>query len=284
MNEPTPENYWSLTEGVFNCLIDAERSKVFGQAIRNTVQKGDIVVDMGAGTGILSLFAAQAGAKKVYAIEFDNRNVVTLQKTIEVNGFKDTIEILHGDVTKIDLPEVVDVVIGEMIATGLIEELQIPAMQNIRRFMHSTTRVVLREYISYIDLVSNKDEYYGFKFPIVRYEYSDEESLISDPLSLKEEYSRIDFLKNEMESGVNIDVNITIQKNGVLNGLRISSHTVLSDDSTLDGTFAYSYPIILPLTPCEVHRGDQFQVKLSYLYCKGFGNLEYSVVPLKNVL
>ena len=38
MNEKTKE-YWSMTEGVFNCLIDEERTNAFEKAILNTVKK-----------------------------------------------------------------------------------------------------------------------------------------------------------------------------------------------------------------------------------------------------
>src|SRR5215470_20289620 len=50
-------------------LEDRIRTSRFIQAIRRTVQPGDVVVDLGTGSGILALAAAQAGAKRVYAIE-----------------------------------------------------------------------------------------------------------------------------------------------------------------------------------------------------------------------
>lgn len=126
----TQNQYWSMTEGVFNCLIDAERTKAFKQAVQNTVRKGDVVADLGSGSGILAMFAADAGARKVYAVEIDKRNTRTLRDTFAVNGYEDRIVVLEGDATKIKLPEKVDVIIAEMVATGLIEELQIPAMNN----------------------------------------------------------------------------------------------------------------------------------------------------------
>jgi predicted RNA methylase len=107
-------------------LIDAKRTSAFKNAIENSVKPGDIVVDMGTGTGVLAMFAAKMGAKKVYAIENDPKNVMTLHKTFKLNGYNNIV-VIEGDVTKINLPEKVDVIIGEMIATALIEELQVPA-------------------------------------------------------------------------------------------------------------------------------------------------------------
>ncbi len=128
-------NYWSMTEGAFNCLIDEERTESFKKAIKNTVKVGDIVVDIGSGSGVLAMLAADCGAKKVYAVELDKRNIRTLSSTFKINNLDKKIIVLEGDVRNIKLPEKIDVIIGEMIATGLIEELQIPAMNNIIKYM-----------------------------------------------------------------------------------------------------------------------------------------------------
>ena len=47
------KQYWSMTEGVFNCLIDEQRTRAFEKGIKNTVQNGDVVVDMEPGPGFL---------------------------------------------------------------------------------------------------------------------------------------------------------------------------------------------------------------------------------------
>ncbi len=56
-------------ESYHQMLSDNVRMDAFRKAIFETVKPGDIVIDFGAGTGILGLWALQAGAEKVYAIE-----------------------------------------------------------------------------------------------------------------------------------------------------------------------------------------------------------------------
>jgi predicted RNA methylase len=269
--------YWSMTEGVFNCLIDEERSLAFKRAIQNTVSKDDIVVDMGTGSGILAIFAAKAGARKVYAVEIDKNNVKTLEKTFAENGVADVVTVIHADVTSVVLPEKVDVVIGEMIATGLIEELQVHAMNNVLRYTNRNFKVLLNYYETFIDLVYNNENYYGCKFKILRYEYPDLDKLRSTEFSKKYSIDKVDFSKPRKHLIVSGEIPIKILKTGTINGIRISGETTFYDGSKLGGTFAYDYPLILPINETCVRKGQVLIVKIKYRISGGMQKLTYSI-------
>lgn len=271
------KQYWSMTEGVFNCLIDEERTGAFKSAIFNTIRKDDVVVDMGTGSGVLAMFAANAGARKVYAVELDKDNIATLNSIFKNNGVADIITLIQGDVGKVELPEKVDVIMGEMVATGLIEELQVPATNNMLRFAKDNVRVVLKRYDTYIDIVSNNEKYYGQAFKIVRYEYPDLKKLKSVSFSDKYQISSVDLTKKNTDLAVNKEIEIEIKKNGLINGLRVSGKSFLYDGSVLEATFAYNYPIILPVDSIEVRKDDKFNVKISYIISGGMQTLNYSI-------
>lgn len=191
--------YWSMTEAAFHCLIDQARTRAFEKAIRATVQNGDVAVDAGTGTGILAMFAADAGAIRVYAIEGDPAHYESLVRSIRRNGYDDTITILQGDASEVALPEPVDVIICEMISTGLIEELQIPVMNNLLKYGREGVKPVLAAFENYVDLVHNNNVFYGHPLEIIRYEFPDceylEEPLESTPLTNKAMYGRVEFTR-----------------------------------------------------------------------------------------
>ncbi|MCC7312252.1 MAG: 50S ribosomal protein L11 methyltransferase [Sulfuritalea sp.] len=272
-----------MTEGVFNCLIDEERTIAFAKAIAATVRPGDVVVDMGTGSGVLAMLAARAGVKKVYAVEIDQSNIANLDAVFRANKLEERIVLVHGDVCTVDLPEKVDVIIGEMIATALIEELQVPAMNNMLRFAkrgRRATRVLLSGYKTYIDLVNNPETYYGHSFKILRYEYSDSQvarKLRSKPFSDKQLISDVDFTRINTDLKVKQNLCIPATRRGEINGLRLSGETRFFDGSTLGASYAYSYPVILPIDTREVAKGQVLKVKIGYTICGGMKTLRYSV-------
>jgi protein arginine N-methyltransferase 1 len=84
--------------------------------------KDKIVMDIGCGTGILSMFAAKSGAKHVYAVEMADVYKVA-QEIVKKNGFADKITILNGKVEEIELPvEKVDIIVSEWMGYLLLFE------------------------------------------------------------------------------------------------------------------------------------------------------------------
>ena len=96
-------------------LQDTARTDAFRRAIAATVKPGSVVADVGAGSGILSLFCAAAGARRVYALEANPVTAALARQVIADNGFDATIELIANDALLIDLAEKVDVVVSECI-------------------------------------------------------------------------------------------------------------------------------------------------------------------------
>ncbi|KAG9415349.1 Protein arginine N-methyltransferase 3 [Aphanomyces cochlioides] len=105
-------------------ITDSVRTDSYRDAILNNRQvfEGKVVLDVGCGTGILSMFAAQAGAAKVIGIDCSDMGV-TAKQIVADNGFGDVIEIIRGKVEEIELPVTeVDIIISEWMGYCLLYE------------------------------------------------------------------------------------------------------------------------------------------------------------------
>ncbi|KAF2549496.1 hypothetical protein F2Q70_00023848 [Brassica cretica] len=121
-----------------NMLQDYVRTGTYYAAVMENRSDfaGRVVVDVGAGSGILSMFAAQAGAKHVYAVEASEMAEYA-RKLIAGNPlFADRITVIKGKVEDIELPEKADVLISEPMGTLLINERMLESYVIARdRFM-----------------------------------------------------------------------------------------------------------------------------------------------------
>lgn len=105
-------------------LKDTVRTRTYQRAIMDNGEnfKDKIVMDIGAGTGILSIFAAKAGAKHVYAIEFAEIAVFA-KEIVKKNGLQDKITVIKGKMEEITLPvPQVDIIISEWMGYFLLYE------------------------------------------------------------------------------------------------------------------------------------------------------------------
>ncbi|KAM3321136.1 putative protein arginine N-methyltransferase 1.2 [Capsicum chacoense] len=105
-------------------LKDVVRTKTYQNVIykNSFLFKDKVVLDVGAGTGILSLFCAKVGAKHVYAIECSSMADMA-QEIVKQNGFSNVITVIKGKVEEIDLPvPQVDIIISEWMGYFLLYE------------------------------------------------------------------------------------------------------------------------------------------------------------------
>ena len=99
------------------CISDPVLMPAYRNAIRKTVRPGDIVLDLGAGTGILSLIACEAGASRVYAVE-PTEIIALIPQLAADNGFADRVIPRKCESFDLKLPEQTDVMIASMFGSA----------------------------------------------------------------------------------------------------------------------------------------------------------------------
>jgi hypothetical protein len=130
-------------------LADTVRTDAFRRAIDATVRRGDVVCDLGAGTGILALFAVSAGARRVFAVE-EGPVAAIAREVIAANDAEGIVELVVGRSSSVDLPERADVLISETLWNlGVGEGIVHSVRDAQRRLLVSDARVVPQQ----IDLV-----------------------------------------------------------------------------------------------------------------------------------
>jgi len=110
---------------------DRVRMDAYARAIARTVKPGSIVLDIGAGTGIFSLLAAKAGAKRVHAVDI-NPAVLLLSDLAKENGVEDLINVHHESSLELDLPERADVAISDLRGTTPLLEHHVRILKDAR--------------------------------------------------------------------------------------------------------------------------------------------------------
>ncbi len=291
-------------------LNDRQRTQSYLDAIREVVQPGDVVVDLGTGTGVLAIAAAQAGASRVYAIERGSIGEVA-QLNFSANQVDDRITLVRGRSTQVNLPERADVLVSEIIgAEPLRERILEFTADAIERFLKPDARLIPAQMNLYFQPFTHPDEFqqkYFFAEPVVdnwRSWYGiDFSAMLSVtapqpfPIMLKATKPRawdllcdpallatID-LTVQTRSDVELTQTFTIQRPGRLDSILIYPVAQLSPTVSLtrnpyevDETSSWFTPIWMLPEPFDAQVGDQFQ--FTYRYPMGGGSSEISVTRL----
>jgi len=142
-------------------LKDEVRMRSYRNSILNNKHlfKDKVVLDVGCGTGIMSMFAAKAGAKKVYGIDASDI-AIQAQQIVKDNKLDDVVTIIKGKVEEVEIPGVgkggIDIIVSEWMGYCLLYESMLPTVLFARDKWLVPNGVILPD-ISYIYLVAIED-------------------------------------------------------------------------------------------------------------------------------
>lgn len=121
-------------------VADAQRMTSYERALRAVIRPGDVVLDVGAGTGVLSIWAARLGAR-VHAVE--SMDIGEVVKPLSYHhGVADRVTVHRGDMRTLPIAEPVDVVVSECLGRMLADDGMLDAMAAAMRWLKPGGRVV----------------------------------------------------------------------------------------------------------------------------------------------
>lgn len=134
-------------------LSDSVRVDAYHRGIRRNVQPGDVVVDLGTGTGLLAFMASRAGAKKVYAVEH-SEFIEVAREIARHNGFTN-IEFVQANSREFTPPEKVDVVLHEQMGDELFNENLVQNLLDVRdRFLRPHGRILPARFRLFVEPIT----------------------------------------------------------------------------------------------------------------------------------
>ncbi len=269
---------FSSIDLVTQCLTDLKRTSKFQKAIEEAVKSGDTVLDLGTGSGVLALFAARAGAKKVIAVEFDPYVADLARTNVKNNGYEDVVDVVLGDARKIafDSETKFDVVIMEMLTTGMVDEYQVWAANNLhqREYVKKSTIFVPARQDTYVSVMHTDFKNYGLMMRMVKHQWEGFPEEKSTILSNEPVLNSVSFDK---VNGTLFKERITfeIKKSGVMNSIYLRSVTVLNDHMSVKDTLSLNAPVILPLSEdTPVKKGEKVSLEIEYIFGNGYRNFK----------
>ncbi len=275
---------FSSIDLVTQCLLDWKRTDKFDKAIRKAVKPGSVVLDAGTGSGILALFAARAGAKKVYSVEFDPYVAKLARQNVINNGYEDVVQVILGDARNIHLPagEKVDVVIMEMLTTGMVDEFQVWAVNRLHEkgYITKDTKFLPYKNDTYVSLTQTDYMDHGFNMRMVKHFWSFLPKPKIKVLAKPDLLNSVLFdQKNNMQhSSTHV---FEIKKKGVLNSIYLNSVTWLDEKIPVEDTLALNGPVSFPLeADLEVRKGDKVELSVEYEFGNGFRNFKVSATKV----
>ncbi|OFZ49051.1 MAG: hypothetical protein A2381_15740 [Bdellovibrionales bacterium RIFOXYB1_FULL_37_110] len=273
-------------------VADKVRTDAFAKAILEVVRPGDVVIDVGAGTGILSMLAAKAGARRVIGIERSDMAILA-REMVKKNNLQNQVEIFHGDANDLVLDENADVIISEWLGHMAYVERMFHSVIQVRDKHLKPGGVMLPSSVNVMLAPIDDGDYYKKEGPGF-WEQAKIHGLDFSSFTKKEldmGYSNLLHVPSKflLSEGKTIhyqkmidahpgdewcmnSVDFVIERDGTLNGLvgwfstELSSSTILDTSPRMPKThWAQTY---FPYVPMKVHKGEMihidYQINESY--------------------
>lgn len=259
----------------------AERLARFERALTQRISRGDVVLDLGSGTGVLAFLALRAGASKVYVIE--ETDAIELARSLSAaNGLADRIVFEQRSSSFVELPEPADVLVADIFDIFGLQPGGLSCLADARRRLLKQSAALIPSALALHLAPVEAHELYEQRINVWTHEISgldlsslhscatnnrypnrfERSALLSDPAML----ARIEL--RDVETPVLAgEVNVAVRRAGVLHGLCGWFAADLAEGITLhnapgDTTSGYAQTFFPIEQPTAVKEGDEVKMSI----------------------
>ena len=252
-------------------MLDQEpRIAGFEKAIATVVKPGMKVLELGAGTGVLSFFAARAGASKVTCVERIPHVARAAEAFLAKNGVADRTEVVIANAFEYTPDEPVDVVICEMLHTGMLREKQLDVIRAFKeryaaRFGGSLPRFLPEAAVLAVQTVETNYTFHGYEAPVPMFLDGSGNGSRVTRLAAPSLYAIFEY-KDAYDTTFAIDEEVVIQTPGTINALRFITKNLLAmipeEGRSIDWDM---HDLVVPVgQPIDVKAGDVVRIRFRY--------------------
>ena len=230
-------------------LKDKDRLSVFFEAIIEYDLNNDLAYDLGCGSGVLSYFLADK-FNEVISLEIDEKASKCAQENLSDYS---NVKVINTDALEFNFPKKADLIVCEMLDTALIDEEEVPVLNNAKKYLTEDGEIIPQGIINTVELVNLERHYVHW-----------DEDVNYDVLSKPIVYSKINF-KDDINPEFQVNLKLKANKEGIVNGLKITTFTKLNDNIICGPTPMLNPPLLIPLDDVEVKVNDYINVELNYI-------------------
>ena len=246
----------------FDLLKDNDRVSAFFEAISDYSNNTDLAYDLGCGSGVLSYFLNQK-FDEIISIEIDSKASDCASNNLRKFN---NIEVINEDVLKYNFTKKADLIVCEMLDTALIDEEEVQVLNHARKFLKDDGEIIPKAIINFAELVHMQRHYLHW-----------DENAKYEILSNQINYSKIIF-KDEINPNFEKDIEFNVIEDGIVNGIKITSVTILNDEIVCGPTPMFNPPLLVPLDELDVKCNDLINVKLKYIMGQGIETIETQIL------
>ncbi len=239
----------------------------FAEAIQRVVKPDMRVVDIGTGSGVLAMLAAQAGASEVTAIDINADSIEYAKMAARMNGLEDRIQFETTPFIDFMPKKRYDVIICEMLSSMMLIEQQIPASRHaVEHIMKPDGIMIPRSLTIYVALTQCDDIWSRFRVHNLKFPRLPQTITKGEAIDLSEltEVAKFDLTALDMDSKVDATVEMKAIQKGEVHGIVGLFDAVVHEDIQLipeDGWRELFIPFERSIL---VTAGDEIVVKLEF--------------------